>query len=57
MLTAATPRQEREQLVNFGGRVRESTRRRARMYAAANDVDLQSVLNIALDEFLKRHGA
>jgi hypothetical protein len=44
-------------LVNFGGRVRESTRRRARMYAAANDLDLQNLLDEALDEYLNQRGA
>jgi hypothetical protein len=47
----------KEPLVNFGGRVRESLRRRLRIYAASNDLDLQDVLGRALSEFLDRQGA
>jgi hypothetical protein len=46
-----------EPLVNFGGRVRESLRRRVRMYAAANDVELQDIIDQALTEFLDRKNA
>jgi hypothetical protein len=56
-MTTAAPPEQREVLVNFGGRVRESLRRRARMYAAAHDVDLQRIIDIALDEYLTRNGA
>ncbi|MGA5824086.1 hypothetical protein ACPC54_40350 [Kitasatospora sp. NPDC094028] len=50
-------REKPESRVNFGGRVKESTRKRARMFAAANDVDLQDLLDFALDEYLRRRGA
>lgn len=55
--TPVRSRQPQEPLVNFGGRVRESLRRRARMYGAANDLDLQDILDRALTEFLDREGA
>ncbi len=40
--------------VNFGGRVRESVRKRARIFAVQNDVELQDLLDAALDEYLTR---
>lgn len=58
MTAPVAPRQPpKEPLVNFGGRVRESLRRRLRIYAASNDLDLQDVLDQALSEFLDRQGA
>ncbi|MFD8851553.1 hypothetical protein [Streptomyces sp. NPDC059604] len=47
---------EPEERVNFSARVRASVRRRAKVYAAANDVNLQDLMDEALDEYLKRHG-
>lgn len=52
---AAPPRDETR--VNFGGRVRESTRKRARLYAVQNDVELQDLLDAALTEYLDRRGS
>ena len=46
---------QREQLVNFGARIPESVRRRARMYAVTHDVELQDLLADALVEYLDRH--
>lgn len=54
MPTAAPPTEPR---VNFGGRVRESVRKRARIYAVQNDVELQDLLDAALDEYLSRRDA
>ncbi|MFC8014144.1 hypothetical protein [Streptomyces cinereoruber] len=45
-----------EERVNFSARVRASVRRRAKLYAAANDVNLQDLVDTALDDYLKRHG-
>jgi hypothetical protein len=41
-------------LVNFGGRIHESTRRRLRIYAAENNQDLQGLIEQAINEFLDR---
>ena len=43
--------------VPFSARVRESVRRRARVYAAGHDVNLQDLMDAALDEYLARRGA
>lgn len=43
--------------VNFGARVRESVRRRARVWAVQNDLELQDLLDAALDEYLRNRGA
>lgn len=46
-----------EPLVNFGGRIPESLRRRARFYAVEHEIDLQTILEEALTEYLvKREG-
>ncbi|MFG2306707.1 hypothetical protein [Actinacidiphila glaucinigra] len=51
------PKQEAgEERVNFSGRVRVSVRRRARLFAAAHDVNLQDLLDAALDEYLTKRG-
>jgi hypothetical protein len=55
MPTAAPPTVDAR--VNFGGRVRESVRKRARIYAVQNDVELQDLLDAALDEYLTRRNA
>jgi hypothetical protein len=47
----------REQLVNFGGRIPESLRRRARFYAVEHEVDLQDVITEALTEYLAKREA
>lgn len=46
-----------EQRVNFGARVRQSVRRRARVWAVQNDRELQDLLDEALDEYLRARGA
>jgi hypothetical protein len=46
-----------DQRVNFSARVRESVRRRARLYAAGHDVNLQDLMDAALDEYLRRRNA
>lgn len=46
-----------EERTNFSARVRTSVRRRARLYAASQDVSLQDLMDAALDEYLSRRGA
>lgn len=46
-----------EERVLISGRVRASVRRRLRLYAAANDENLQDLLDAALDEYLRRRGS
>lgn len=48
---------EQDALVPFSTRVKESTRRRARIYAAANDLGIQEVVEAALEEYLRQRGA
>lgn len=43
-------------LVSFGGRIRPSTRRRMRILAAADDREIQDMLEEALVEYLDRRG-
>lgn len=38
-------------------RVSRDKHRRAKVYAAQNDLDVQEVLDAALDEYLKKRGA
>lgn len=45
-----------ERLVNFGGRIPESLRRRVRMYSTVHEVDMQDVIAQALAEYLARRG-
>ncbi|MET7621803.1 ribbon-helix-helix domain-containing protein [Streptomyces sp. NPDC005408] len=45
-----------EERVLISGRVRASVRKRLRMYAAANDENLQDLLDRAIDEYLKKRG-
>ncbi|MEJ8662293.1 ribbon-helix-helix domain-containing protein [Streptomyces sp. MS1.AVA.4] len=45
-----------EERVLISGRVRASVRKRLRMYAAANDENLQDLLDRAIDDYLSRHG-
>lgn len=45
-----------EERVLISGRVKATTRRRLRIYAAAHDESLQDLLDRALDEFLNRNG-
>ncbi|MCQ4045815.1 hypothetical protein ACFOSC_27945 [Streptantibioticus rubrisoli] len=52
-----TPEEEGEERVNFSARVRVSVRRRARLYAAEHDVNLQDLVDAALDDYLTRHNA
>lgn len=51
----ATAPQVEETRVNFSTRIKSSTRRRVRVYAAAHDLDLQDVVDQALEEYLRRH--
>jgi predicted HicB family RNase H-like nuclease len=46
-----------EERVNFTSRVRASVRKRARLYAAQNDLSLQDLVDTALDDYLTRHNA
>lgn len=46
-----------EDRVLISGRVRASVRRRMKLYAAAHDVNLQDLLDEALDEFLRNRNA
>ena len=48
---------ESEERVNFSARVRKSVRTRARLYAAGHDVNLQDLMDEALDEYLTRRNA
>ncbi|MER6138306.1 hypothetical protein [Streptomyces sp. NPDC001815] len=48
---------EAEERVNFSARVRVSVRRRAKLYAAGHDINLQDLVDQALDDYLRRHGA
>jgi hypothetical protein len=52
----ATTASEQDTLVPFSTRVRESTRRRAKVYAAANDQGIQEVVEAALQEYLSKRG-
>lgn len=45
---------ETEDRVLISGRVRASVRRRMKRYAAEHDVNLQDLLDEALDEFLTK---
>ncbi|MFE9334880.1 hypothetical protein [Streptomyces sp. NPDC006925] len=48
---------ESEERVNFSARVRASTRKRAKLYAAGHDVNLQDLVDAALDEYLSKRNA
>jgi hypothetical protein len=50
----AVPAAKEEAIVQFGGRIPASLRRRARMCAAAQDMDAQTLLRAALEEYLSR---
>ncbi|WP_433573968.1 hypothetical protein [Streptomyces sp. CA-251247] len=45
-----------EERVLISGRVRASVRKRLRVYAAANDENLQDLLDKAIDEYLTSRG-
>ena len=51
------PTSASEERVNFSARVRVSVRRRAKLYAAGHDVNLQDLMDAALDEYLNRRNA
>lgn len=55
-MPTAPPRTD-EPRVNFGGRIRESVRKRARVYAVQHDVELQDLLDEAIEEYLRNRGA
>ncbi|MFD8026135.1 hypothetical protein ACFV6G_37690 [Streptomyces lavendulae] len=42
---------------NFSARVRVSVRKRAKVYAAGHDINLQDLVDAALDEYLARRNA
>lgn len=48
---------EAEERVLISGRVRASVRRRMKLYAAGHDVNLQDLLDEAVDEFLTKRNA
>lgn len=54
MTATATP--ETDPVVQFGGRIPSSLRRRVRMAAIAQDKDAQTVLREALEQYLDRQG-
>lgn len=43
-------------VVQFGGRIPTSLRRRVRVYAAASDKEVAQILREALEEYLTRKG-
>ena len=45
-----------EARVNFGARIRESVRKRARLYAVEHDLELQDLIDQAIDEYLRQRG-
>jgi hypothetical protein len=53
---AQTPDDAAEERVLISGRVQASVRRRMRRYVAEKDVNLQDLLNDALDEYLRKQG-
>ncbi len=46
-----------EKTINIGVELRESVRRRLKLYAAKEDVKQKAVVNEAIDEYLKKRGA
>jgi hypothetical protein len=50
------PPAREERLVNFGGRIRETTRKRMRLWAVENDRNLQDLLDQVCTEWLDSHG-
>ncbi|MGD6757291.1 hypothetical protein [Streptomyces sp. BH105] len=48
---------ENEERVNFSARVRVSVRKRAKLYAAGHDMNLQDLMDAALDEYLSKRDA
>ncbi|MFJ8855214.1 hypothetical protein [Streptomyces sp. NPDC102437] len=48
---------ESEERANFSARVRVSVRRRAKLYSAGHDINLQDLVDAALDEYLTRRNA
>ncbi|MFD5906542.1 hypothetical protein ACFWHG_34285 [Streptomyces microflavus] len=48
---------ETEDRANFSARVRVSVRRRAKLYAAGHDINLQDLVDAALDEYLAKRDA
>lgn len=54
--SAVEAAKDKDTIVQFGGRIPASLRRRARICAAAQDQDVQDVLRAALEEYLDRRG-
>lgn len=48
---------ESEERTNFSARVRVSVKRRAKLYAAGHDINLQDLMDAALDEYLSKRQA
>jgi predicted DNA binding CopG/RHH family protein len=47
---------EADTIVQFGGRIPSSLRRRVRIAAAAQDIDAQTALRQALEEYVTKRG-
>lgn len=47
---------DNETRVNLGARVRTETRRRAKLFSAVHDLDMQDLVDAALDEYMSRRG-
>lgn len=46
-----------DELVLISARVRKSTRKRARVFCAEQDVSMQDLIDEALNEYVDRHGS
>ncbi|WP_093256553.1 hypothetical protein [Thermostaphylospora chromogena] len=53
--TPAAPQQTEDPLVQFGGRIPASLRRRVKVVAAYEGIDGQTILRRALEEYIERH--
>ncbi|MER6816438.1 hypothetical protein ABT299_44855 [Spirillospora sp. NPDC000708] len=53
-MTATVAEGQAEKIVQFGGRIPQSLRRRARMCAASEEIDAQTLLRRALEEYLSK---
>lgn len=56
MRSVAEVSESAEPLVPLGTKVRESTRKRLRRYAVEADVEMQQVVDMALDQYLRDRG-
>lgn len=53
-MTTSVAEGQAEKIVQFGGRIPQSLRRRARMCAASEEIDAQTLLRRALEEYLAK---